>query len=92
MCHEKTRLGSMKQTHVKHCDILSESERQDVLTAVQSVSATGFASGKEMLTKLSGLAFFAVGIYINNFHLLMLYDCCFKQFKFSIVTGGFVPT
>jgi Predicted transcriptional regulator len=35
--------------------ILSESERQDVLTAVQSVSATGFASGKEMLTKLSGL-------------------------------------
>ncbi len=35
--------------------ILSESERQEVLTAVQSILATGYAGGKEMLTKLSAL-------------------------------------
>lgn len=35
--------------------IFSENERQEVLAAMQSVSATGYASGKEVLTKLSAL-------------------------------------
>ena len=35
--------------------ILSENERQEVLTAIQSISATGYTVGKEMLTKLSAL-------------------------------------
>lgn len=35
--------------------ILSESERQDVLTAIQSIFATGYTGGKEMLTKLSAI-------------------------------------
>lgn len=35
--------------------ILSENERQEVLTAIQSISATGYISGKEILTKLSAL-------------------------------------
>lgn len=35
--------------------ILSEKERQEVLTAMQSISATGLSSGKETLTKLAGL-------------------------------------
>ena len=35
--------------------VLSEKERQEVLTAIQSMSATGLSSGKETLTKLSGL-------------------------------------
>ena len=34
---------------------LSESERQEVLAAMQSVSAAGSASGREILTKLSAL-------------------------------------
>lgn len=35
--------------------ILSENEKQEVLTAIQSISATGYSGGKEMLTKLSAL-------------------------------------
>ncbi len=35
--------------------VLSEKERQEVLTAMQSISATGYAPGKELLTKLSAL-------------------------------------
>ncbi len=35
--------------------ILSENEKQEVLTAIQSMAATGYTSGKEMLTKLSAL-------------------------------------
>ena len=35
--------------------ILSENERQEVLTAIQSISATGYTGGNEMLTKLSAL-------------------------------------
>lgn len=35
--------------------MLSESERQEVLTAIQSIFAAGFASGNEILTKLSAL-------------------------------------
>lgn len=35
--------------------VLSEDERKELLTAVQSLSATGYASGREMLTKLSAL-------------------------------------
>ena len=35
--------------------VLSEKERQEVLTAIQSMSATGLSSGKETLTMLSGL-------------------------------------
>lgn len=35
--------------------ILSENEKQEVLTALQSISATGYIGGKEMLTKLSAL-------------------------------------
>ena len=35
--------------------ILSENEKQEVLTAIQSLSATGYTGGKEMLTKLSAL-------------------------------------
>ncbi|MEY8338548.1 YafY family protein [Lachnospiraceae bacterium 62-35] len=35
--------------------ILSENERQEVLAAMQSISATGYTSSKEILTKLSAL-------------------------------------
>ena len=35
--------------------ILFENERQEVLTAIQSLSATGYTSGQEILTKLSAL-------------------------------------
>lgn len=35
--------------------VLSENERQEILTAIQSIFATGYTSGKEMLTKLSAL-------------------------------------
>ena len=35
--------------------VLSENEKQEVLTALQSISATGYIDGKEMLTKLSAL-------------------------------------
>ncbi len=35
--------------------ILSENERQEILTAMQSIFATGYTGGKEMLTKLSAL-------------------------------------
>ena len=35
--------------------ILSENEKQEILTALQSISATGYTGGKEMLTKLSAL-------------------------------------
>lgn len=35
--------------------IFSENEKQEILTALQSISATGYISGKEMLTKLSAL-------------------------------------
>lgn len=35
--------------------LLSENEKQEVLTALQSISATGYIGGKEMLTKLSAL-------------------------------------
>lgn len=35
--------------------ILSEQEKQDVLTAIQSILATGYMGGKEILTKLSAL-------------------------------------
>ena len=35
--------------------ILSEKEMQEVLTALQSIFATGYTGGREMLTKLSAL-------------------------------------
>ncbi len=35
--------------------LLSESEKRDVLTAIQSISATGYTAGTETLTKLSAL-------------------------------------
>ena len=35
--------------------ILSERERQEVLVALQSIKATGYTSGKDILTKLSAL-------------------------------------
>ena len=35
--------------------ILSENERQEILTAMQSIFATGYTGGKEMLIKLSAL-------------------------------------
>ncbi len=35
--------------------VLSENEKLEVLTAVQSIFATGYTGGKEMLTKLSAL-------------------------------------
>ena len=35
--------------------ILSENEKQEVLTAIQSIAATGYTGRKEMLTKLSAL-------------------------------------
>ena len=35
--------------------ILSENEKQEVLTALQSISATGYTGEKELLTKLSAL-------------------------------------
>lgn len=35
--------------------LLSEKEREEILTAIQSMSVTGYASGKEMLAKLSAV-------------------------------------
>lgn len=35
--------------------ILSENEKQEILTAIQSILATGYIGGKEILTKLSAL-------------------------------------
>lgn len=35
--------------------ILSKNEKQEILTAIQSISATGYTAGKEMITKLSAL-------------------------------------
>lgn len=35
--------------------ILSENEKEEILTVMQGMSATGYTSGKEMLTKLSAL-------------------------------------
>lgn len=35
--------------------ILTENEKQEILTAIQSLSATGYTGGKETLTKLSAL-------------------------------------
>lgn len=35
--------------------ILSEQERQEVLAAIENISATGYPSGQEMLTKLAAL-------------------------------------
>lgn len=35
--------------------LLSEKERQEILTALQSISAAGYPSGKDILTKLSAL-------------------------------------
>lgn len=35
--------------------ILSQNEKQEVLTALQSISASGYSSGEEILTKLSAL-------------------------------------
>ena len=35
--------------------ILSENEKQEILTVIQSMSPTGYPNGKEMLTKLSAL-------------------------------------
>lgn len=35
--------------------LLSEKERQEILTTMQSISATGYSGGREMLTKLSAL-------------------------------------
>ncbi len=35
--------------------LLSETEKQEILTAIQSISATGYTDGKEIRTKLSAL-------------------------------------
>ena len=45
--------------------ILSEQEQQEVLTAIQSISATGYPSGKEMLTKLSALFHMDMGNWLE---------------------------
>ena len=39
----------------KRLFLLSEKEKQEVLTAIQSILATGYIDGKEILTKLSAL-------------------------------------
>lgn len=46
---------SLMQDFILDRAVLSESEKQEVLTALQSISATGYTGGKEMLTKLSAL-------------------------------------
>ena len=43
------------QDFVLDRSILSENEKQEVLTALQSIFATGYIGGKDMLTKLSAL-------------------------------------
>ena len=35
--------------------ILSENEKQEILTAIQSIFATGYTGEKELLTKLSAI-------------------------------------
>ena len=45
--------------------LLSENERQEVLAAIQSISATGYASGKETLTKLSALFHVDMGNWLE---------------------------
>lgn len=43
------------QDYILDRAILSEKEKQEVLTAIQSILATGYIGGKETLTKLSAL-------------------------------------
>lgn len=50
--------------------ILSENEKQEVLTAIQSMAATGYTSGKEMLTKLSAL----FNVNTRNYWKIYLYQ------------------
>lgn len=62
ICAEPGRNGGIYLLHDFVLDraILSENERQEVLAAIQGISATGYTSGEEMLTKLSAL--FHVGM------------------------------
>lgn len=43
------------QDYILDRAMLSEDERQEILTAVQSISATGYTAGKEIRTKLSAI-------------------------------------
>lgn len=45
--------------------LLSEEERREVLTAIQSVSAAGYAAGPSLLTKLSGLFHMKMGEWLE---------------------------
>lgn len=45
--------------------LLSEEERREVLTAIQSMSATGYHSGEETLTKLSALFHVNMGDWLE---------------------------
>jgi len=45
--------------------LLSEEERKEVLTAIQSMSATGYHSGEETLTKLSALFHVNMGDWLE---------------------------
>ena len=57
VCAEPGRNGGiyLLQGFVLDRAVLSENERREVLTAIESISATGYVSGKEILTKLSAL-------------------------------------
>ncbi len=45
--------------------ILSDQEKQEVLAAIQSISATGYDSGEEMITKLSALFHINMGNWLE---------------------------
>ncbi len=57
ICAEPGRNGGIYLLHGFVLDraVLSENERREVLTAIQSISAAGYISGKEILTKLSAV-------------------------------------
>lgn len=64
--------------------ILSENEKQEVLTAIQSILATGYIGGKEILTKLSAL------FHVNTSNWLEVDfsrwgKCAYDNAKFEIL-------
>lgn len=46
---------SLLDNFILHKALLSENEKQEILSAIQSISATGHSFGQELLTKLSAL-------------------------------------
>lgn len=64
---ESGRNGGIYLLHDSILDraILSDPEKQEILAAIQSISATGYDSGEEMITKLSALFHINMGNWLE---------------------------